>query len=136
LWKETVAALKLAIAERPTPKQPADEGKVFITKYGASWFKETTDNPVAKEFRKLLDNENLHRPGLGFYSLRRGFETIGGASRDQVAVDFLMGHAADSRDMSAVYRQRIEDDRLQTVVKHVHDWLFPIVKKAKLRKNP
>ena len=35
LWPETVEALKAAIAERPTPKDEADAGLVFITKYGA-----------------------------------------------------------------------------------------------------
>jgi hypothetical protein len=27
--------------------------------------------------------------------------------------------------MSAVYREAVGDDRLQAVVDHVHDWLFP-----------
>jgi hypothetical protein len=42
-----------------------------------------------------------------------------------VAVDHVMGHAPASSDMSAVYRQRIEDDRLKAVAEHVRRWLFP-----------
>ena len=43
--------------------------------------------------------------------LRHVFETIGGESRDQVAVDHIMGHADQS--MAAHYRERISDERLQ-----------------------
>jgi hypothetical protein len=35
-----------------------------------------------------------------------------------------MGHAPGNSDMSAVYRQRVSDARLQAVVAHVHSWLF------------
>lgn len=126
LWPETAEAVRIAIEKRPLPKDTADVGKVFITKYGQPWFRpDTTANPVTAEFKKLLNDLGLYRPGLGFYSLRRGFETIGGETGDQVAVDFIMGHADDARDMSAVYRQRISDDRLEAVVNHVHAWLFP-----------
>jgi hypothetical protein len=64
----------------------------------------------------------LHKPGRGFYSLRHVFETIGGDSRDQVAVDFIMGHVRE--DMASIYRERVSDDRLRAVVDHVHGWLF------------
>ena len=37
LWKETVAALREALAKRPTPKDPAHTERFFITKYGATW---------------------------------------------------------------------------------------------------
>ncbi len=72
--------------------------------------------------RKLLDQLKLHRPGLGFYALRHTFETIAGGSRDQVAVNHIMGHADQS--MAGVYREHIEDDRLVAVTDHVWDWLF------------
>ena len=67
--------------------------------------------------------------------LRRTFETIGGASRDQIAVDHIMGHAPASDDMAAVYRQHIDDDRLSAVVKYVHDWLWPPKKSAPKRQK-
>ena len=77
---------------------------------------------MTKEFRKVITALGLHQNGLGFYALRHVFETIGGDSRDQVAVDAIMGHARD--DMASHYRERIEDARLLAVVHHVHNWLF------------
>jgi integrase len=132
LWPETIAALKKAIAERPKAADKANAGLVFMTKYGQPWSKETNDNPVSQEFRKLLDETKLHRPGLGFYTLRHVFETIGGASLDQPAVDHIMGHARD--DMASAYREHIEDARLRRVTDHVHAWLFPPKKVKKVAK--
>lgn len=122
LWPETIEALREAMAVRPRPKNPEHADLVFVTKYGGPWAKETSDSPISNETRKLLDRTGIYRPGLGFYCLRRGFETIGGDSRDQVAVDFIMGHSDPS--MGAVYRQRIEDSRLEAVAAHVRRWLF------------
>jgi integrase len=123
LWPETVAACQEAISSRPASKQPEAEGLVFVTKYGQRWSKDTsTSNPISAEFRKLLKKLGLHKPGLGFYALRHTFETIGGDSRDQVAVDYIMGHSRN--DMATVYRERISDERLKAVTDHVHEWLF------------
>jgi len=123
LWPETVQALREALAQRPTPKDPEDAGLVFITKYGLSWSKDTSTNPVSQETTKLLKALKLHRArGLGFYSLRHVFETIGGEAKDQVALDHLMGHARD--DMASVYREGISDARLRAVTDHVHAWFF------------
>ena len=54
-------------------KPPSERatGLVFLTKYRQPWAKDTTDNPVTKEYRKLLDKLILHRPGLGLYAMRR-----------------------------------------------------------------
>jgi integrase len=122
LWQETVAALATAIELRPKAKDKANDGLAFITKYGLSWAKSTRDIPITKELRKLLDEHKLYRPGLGFYALRHTFETIGGETADQVAVDHVMGHARD--DMASTYRERISDERLQAVAEHVRQWLF------------
>jgi integrase len=122
LWPEAVKAVREAIAMRPKPKLPEHDRLVFITKYGHPWANETPHSPVSQEFRKLLDVLKLHRPGLGFYALRHTFETIAGGSRDQVAVDAIMGHVDAS--MAAVYREGIGDDRLRAVAEHVHEWLF------------
>lgn len=105
LWPETVEALKAAIAERYEPKDPAHRGLLFITKRRKTWSKDTSDNPVSKETTKLLKELGLHREGLSFYALRHTFETIGGAAKDQVAVDAIMGHAPEGDDMAAVYRE-------------------------------
>ena len=123
LWPETVASIQDAMAQRPNAKQLAYDDLVFITRYGQPWAKDIADSPVTKEFRKLLDDLDLHQPGLGFYGLRHTFETIGGESKDQVAVNHIMGHADNS--MSGVYRERISDKRLRDVANLVRRWLFP-----------
>ena len=123
LWPETVDALRKVITERREPSKEEFAELVFITsKRGLSWFKETGDNPVAKEFRKLVDELKVYRPGLTFYALRHCFETIAGESGDQVAVNHVMGHIDAS--MAAVYRERVSDERLQRVAEHVRKWLF------------
>jgi integrase len=133
LWKETVAALREAIANRPEPRDEKDRGLVFVTKYGQRWVrsKESKKTPdklsvidgVAQEFGKLMKALGLTSK-RGFYSLRHTFETIAGESRDQVPVDAIMGHAPPASDMSAVYRERISDERLRAVSDFVHAWLF------------
>ena len=124
LWSETIEALKKVIEARPQPKNEADAELVFVTKYGQGWTKETSTNPISAEMRKLLQSIKIYRAGIGFYALRHVFETIGGESRDQVAVNHIMGHAQD--DMASVYRERISDERLRDVTDHVHAWLFPV----------
>jgi len=140
LWSETVAAIREVLAHRPRPEDRAHDGLLFLTRYGKPWGRRelrqvsteaggepklvaNIDDPVYKEFTKLLTALGLKRRGLGFYAIRHTFETIGGGSRDQVAVDAIMGHADDS--MAAVYREEIGEDRLRAVVEHVHRWLFP-----------
>jgi integrase len=122
LWPETVAALRDWLTVRPEPQENADAGLVFLTTGGTRYAKdESTDNPVSKETRKLFNRLGIDKR-RSFYGLRHCFETIGGASRDQVAVDCLMGHADNS--MAATYRDHVGDDRLLAVVAHVHAWLF------------
>jgi integrase len=122
LWPETVQAIREALARRPEPKNPDHAGLAFVTKYGGSWFTGNTNNPLSHEMRKVLDSLDIngHR---NFYALRHTFETIGGETKDQVAVDFIMGHARE--DMASVYRERISDARLKAIADHVHGWLFP-----------
>jgi integrase len=97
LWPETVAALK----------DFKTDDYVFITKYGNPWTpKCLSDSPISQEMSKLLKKLKLNRPGLSFYALRHTFETVAGESRDQAAVDFIMGHVPKSDDMSAVYQDR------------------------------
>jgi integrase len=135
LWPETVAAIQEAIESRPKPKSADHAALLFITKYGQPWgtrtvsepdktgrVRKNADDPVCKEFNKLLTELKLKRPGLSFYGLRHTFETAGGDSRDQVAVDAIMGHTRD--DMASVHRERIDDARLVAVTEHVRKWLF------------
>jgi integrase len=121
LWPETTAALREALAHRPAPKDAADADLVFITSRGKSWHKKIEDNPISKEMRKLLDSLGINGR-RSFYALRHGFETVGGEAKDQVAVDYIMGHARD--DMASHYREHISDKRLGAVTDHVRAWLF------------
>ena len=115
--------IDLRVAERHQPKREEHARLVFITKYGLSWGKDTTDNPVTKETAKLLRSLHINgRKGLGFYTLRHTFRTVADESKDQVAVDFVMGHARE--DMASIYRERISDDRLKAVADNVRAWLF------------
>jgi hypothetical protein len=121
-----VAAIKAAIAERPSPNEAVDKGLVFVTKYGRAWREDSSRNsPLSHEFAKLVDALKLARKGRNFYTLRRVLETIGGEVRDQPAVDAIMGHVAAASDMGAVYRQGVSDVRLAAVTDHVRAWLFP-----------
>lgn len=123
LWPETVQAIRDALAKRPTPKDPADAGLVFITKYGKCWSKDDSDDPVSKEIAKLLKKLYINgRKGLGFYTLRHTFRTIADAAKDQPATDHIMGH--ESPHMSTVYRESIDEARLQAVSDFVRAWLF------------
>jgi integrase len=133
LWPETVDALKSVLANRKPPRDPADFGIFFLTrtrrrwvrtKHGESPEKNLHVNALSQAFGKLLHALHINgRTGLNFYTLRRQFEIVGGESRDQVAVDAVMGHVDDS--MAAIYRQNvISDERLRAVTDHVRGWLF------------
>ena len=133
LWPETVDALTKAIESRPRAKEASDEDLCFLTHYGRRWVriqssKKKPDvlmplDAISQSFRKLLDHLGINgRRGLGFYTLRHVFETIGGESKDQVAVNAIMGHVDNS--MAGVYRERISDERLQAVTETVRGWLW------------
>jgi integrase len=140
LWQETVEALRAALAKRPAPKNPEHGQLVFVTKYGLPWVKVACeqqedgtlkvkcDDAISKEMAKVLKALGLARRGANFYALRHVFETIGGESRDQVAVDHIMGHADPS--MADHYRERISDERLLAVTAHVYRWLLGSPKAA------
>src|SRR5262249_25651266 len=115
LWPETVAALKVAVRDRPKAKDAAHDGLVFITKYGQPWTSRirqaanlstdssplverpplaSTDSPITKELAELMESLEMERPEVNFYALRHTFETIGGESRDQLAVDAMPSASA------------------------------------------
>ena len=133
LWPETISALNVVLEKRRWPLTTADDGIVFLTRTRRRWVrtkqgktpeKNLHINAISQAFGKLLHALNINgRAGLNFYTLRRQFEIVAGESRDQVAVDAIMGHVDNS--MAGVYRQNvISDDRLRDVVNHVRGWLF------------
>ena len=127
LWPETIAAIRDWLPNRPAAaKDRADSTLLFLTVRGARWVKVSESgapkDAIAQEFNKVLRKLKLKRPGVAFYALRHGFETIAGETADQVAVDAIMGHVPQG--MSAHYRERISDDRLRRVVDYVRSWLF------------
>ena len=140
LWPETVAALRKAIALRPAAKNPADADLCFITVQGNPWVRMTDSkttpdrvtivNSVSGHFSRLVKRLGINGQ-RGFYTLRHVFETVAGGSRDQVAVNGIMGHADQS--MAAIYRERIDDGRLVAVVDHVRRWLWPAKPKRKMK---
>ena len=103
---------------------------VFLTHHGRPWVRLKADSSnwidaVGLEFGKLTKSVGIKKKWNGFYSLRRTFRTIADGAGDQPAAMHIMGHADEDIDMSAIYRQRIDDQRLTAVVNHVHVWLFP-----------
>ncbi|MGA2255932.1 MAG: tyrosine-type recombinase/integrase [Thermoguttaceae bacterium] len=124
LWPETVDALKVVLAERHEPKNPAHKNLLFVSTKGESYISKDSGHRVAKSLLYYLDKAKIRWPGLTFYSLRHGFQTVAEGARDLAAVQSIMGHAPAANDMLAVYRERISDERLKAVVDHVHQWLF------------
>jgi integrase len=122
LWEETVVALQESIAHRPAPRQEEAAHLVFLTTRGRPWLSRGIANPISVADRAWMKQLSIGRPGLGFYSLRHVYRTVSDGAKDPVACDHIMGHSRD--DMASVYRERIDDARLEAVTDHVHDWLF------------
>ena len=94
LWPESVDAIKAVLADRKEPKDDAYRHLAFVTKYRTPWYRaDGTDDPISKEFRKLLNGLGIYRPGLSFYALRHVFRTVADETKDQPAIDHVMGHA-------------------------------------------
>jgi len=140
LWSETVQALRKSLENRPEPKSKDDAGLFFITaKTRWGWYRTKLKKPKGDEkpegpkdeflidsigtvFAKILRELGINGR-RGFYGFRHCFETVAGESRDQVAVNAIMGHADNT--MAANYRHGISDDRLLAVVNVVREWLWP-----------
>ncbi|MDG2284981.1 MAG: tyrosine-type recombinase/integrase, partial [Alphaproteobacteria bacterium] len=129
VWEETRIAIQEAMKSGPVARKDSDDALCLLTSHGRPVFWEyirddgtasRCDN-VGKEFTKLVKAAKIRR-GRGFYSLRRTFETVGGNSQDQIAVNYVMGHGDES--MAAVYRQGIDDQRLIDVAEYVRQWLW------------
>ena len=133
LWPETREAICKALAVRPCPKDKDEAGLLFIGPRGLSFIGKSRGYRVHQVFARVLDKAGVK--GRSFYDLRRTFQTVAEGCRDLSAVQAIMGHAPATGDMSAIYRQRVDMDRLQAVVDHVHGWLFPVVKQEEGQNN-
>jgi integrase len=150
LWPETVQAINEYLKVRQKPLDEFAEF-LFITKARRQWahsslpsefrklrdlvnakkdedgnpIKEPTTDANGKQSKGklrlvLMDEPPIPHGSFGYF--RHMFETIGGGSRDQVAVNAIMGHVDDS--MAAEYRELIEDSRLEDVSEYVRLWLY------------
>jgi site-specific recombinase XerD len=139
LWPETVAAIRAAVTSLKEAKKARDtsaEGLLFVTRSGMPFTREVfhpdkggkpqvvLHDAISDAMKKAMKKAGVTQKGLGFYGLRRSFETIGAETGNQVAVDHIMGHAPLTKDMGAVYRQHVAEAALRLVVDHVHTWLF------------
>ncbi|MFO0819068.1 MAG: tyrosine-type recombinase/integrase [Pirellulales bacterium] len=126
LWRETLDALLVVRDTRKPPANPAHASLLFITKRGGAWHHDDEAGrraPLSAEFRKLLVELGIHRPGASFYTLRHVFQSVAETTGDNIAIKRVMGHADDT--MSDTYREHFPDDRLLRVTEAVRAWLFP-----------
>jgi integrase len=147
LWPETLDAIRANLADmqrRRVSRSPEAEGLLFVTREGNPYVRvkyevrdgrpvAVTHDAVKSLMQRAMAKADIDLPGLGFYGLRRSFETIGAATGHQVAVDHIMGHAPLSSDMGATYRQSVADEALESVTDHVRTWLFGGVKQPTRR---
>jgi integrase len=139
LWPETVEAIRAAItdmARHRRPRTASAKALLFATRMGLPYTREeyhasrngkphvVLHDAVADAIQKAMKKAGVSLKGLGFYGLRRSFETIGAETGNQVAVDHIMGHVPATSDMGAVYRQHVAESALRQVTSHVHTWLF------------
>ena len=126
IWPETVEALLDAIKKRPAPDDPDLEGLVFLTASGNQYVRDTKGgvhiDSVKDQFGRFLKQLKMKRKGLSFYAMRHSFQTAAEECKDFPAIKHVMGHSDPS--MSAVYRERISDERLMAVTDTVREWLW------------
>jgi len=130
LWSETIAAIREYLIDRP--EVAGLEEYVFVTqKTRRLYYEETISNggrslrkdSMGREFTKTLKDLGMYRKNLGFYTIRRTFQTIGDETGFESAVKACMAHADQSRDMSARYRQTLATQKA-AVVNYVRDWFL------------
>lgn len=131
LWPETAEALRFHLERKPPPRH-CNPDLVFRTKYGHPWVRQKPDgawiDSLNQQLIKLKKPAGIDRENSGFYALRHTFETVASQGGDQIATDLVMGHADHS--MAAVYRHRVDDERLVRVVEQVRFWLWPHLSKT------
>ena len=123
LWPETIEALREAIDAKPWTSDANHESLAFLTRNRRPWWEDgSNSNPVVSAFDKLKKDCHIEAKGVGIYALRHVFETVAGDSRDQIAVNYVMGHKDGS--MAEVYRNGIDPKRIKAVCQFVRTWLY------------
>lgn len=137
LFPETISAIRDYLTVRPSPVDVRHSNRLFLTQHGGEFITITGSGTpetkrinvidyVAKSFEKRLHRLKLKRKGIGFYTLRHTFRTIGDNLKDQPTIDYCMGHSPSSNDMAANYRHTIDDLRFRDISQYIRQWLFAI----------
>ena len=130
LWDETCDAIREGDGDSTADRQVATCGSGFFRDSLPQAVEQSHDErlqhalSLSRRFMDLARKEvrSLSQKNKGFYTLRHVAETIGGESRDQKAVDWMLGH--DDGSMSNTYIERISDERLEAVADTIHAWLY------------
>jgi len=146
LWPETVEALRQAYSNQPKPANKAAQGLALLLPTGRPVVREIITpakkgkperisrlDILSREFTARLKEKQLHRQGIGFYTLRHTFRTWADEARDQHAVHLIMGHVIPG--MSGLYVEEISLDRLRAVAEHVRAKLYPGVAQSPIKSS-
>lgn len=116
LWPETKAAIEAAA--RP-------EGLLFLRRGGKPVVSEREGGQrtdvIGQGFWMLKKRIGLEGTNRGFEALRHTYRTIADEVGDQPGVMLTMGHSDGT--INAIYREQIENSRLETISRHVRKWL-------------
>lgn len=118
LWPETIEAVCDYLSLGRSARDGKNSDRLFLTRHGRPFNRESDYGTITKGFSRLA--KSLEITGT-FYWLRHTFETVAGMSRDQVAVNHIMGHVDAS--MAGEYREEVQPERLQAVANVVRDWI-------------
>jgi integrase len=118
LWPETIEAIDEFGNKNRDPVLRQENGDPWVKYYKGA----TSDDRLSRRCATALGNAGVLRPGLHFYTLRHTFATIASGTKDQAAINLVMGHKGPP--MEATYREEIANDRLEAVSDYVYSWLY------------
>jgi integrase len=101
-----------------TDIMPNKPGLVFKTRRGNAWAKDSKQNPIAVEWKKLADSVGVVQT---FYALRHTAYTIAGSSKDKDARSYFAGHAWSG--LAEIYNEDFDDQRLVVIGQIIDKWL-------------
>jgi integrase len=148
LWPETIAAIRAVLGDsqlNATRRRPEAANCVFVTKKGHQFVRSipasgedgrprlVEHDVIATAMKRLMQKQRINLKRVGFYGLRHTFETLGAETGNQVAVNFIMGHAPPSTDMGDVYRGGVAEAALRQVTDHVRALVLGISAKTATR---